>query len=64
LEQDLLPKLPPQRVVIMDNAAFHKKITTQEMITQAGHTPKFLPAYSPDLNPTRVSHFEINGLEL
>jgi transposase len=33
------------------NASFNKKITTQEMITQAGHTLKFLPAYSPDLNP-------------
>ncbi len=51
LEQDLLPKLPPQSVVIMDNAAFHKKITTQEMIIQAGHTLEFLPAYSPELNP-------------
>ncbi len=51
VEQDLLPKLPPNSVVIMDNAAFHKKSTTQEMIALAGHTLEFLPPYSPDLNP-------------
>jgi transposase len=51
LEQDLLPKLPATSVIIMDNAAFHKKATTQKMIALAGHTLEFLPPYSPDLNP-------------
>ena len=51
IEQDLLPKLPPQSVIIMDNASFHKKETTRAMIDNAGHTLEFLPPYSPDLNP-------------
>jgi transposase len=51
VEQDLLPKLPPHSVIIMDNAAFHKKMSTQELIDKAGHTLEFLPPYSPDLNP-------------
>jgi transposase len=38
--QDLIPKLPPQSVVVMDNATFHQ-----------GHTLLYLPPYSPDLNP-------------
>jgi len=35
----------------MDNAAFHKRADTQELLEQKGHTILWLPAYSPDLNP-------------
>ena len=49
--QDLLPKLPSHAVVVMDNAAFHKRQDTREAIQNAGHTLEYLPAYSPDLNP-------------
>ncbi|MCO6427166.1 MAG: transposase [Nitrosomonas communis] len=48
---DLLPKLPPASVVVMDNAIFHKRQDIQNAITQAGHALEYLPAYSPDLNP-------------
>ena len=51
VEQDLLPKLPPSSVLVMDNAAFHKNQTMQIMIKNAGHTLQYLPPYSPDLNP-------------
>lgn len=49
--QDLLPQLPPQSVVIMDNATFHKSEEMQKMLEAAGHTVLYLPPYSPDLNP-------------
>jgi len=49
--QDLLPKLPPASVVVMDNASFHKRADIKSAISNAGHTLDFLPAYSPDLNP-------------
>lgn len=49
--QDLIPKLPTQSVVVMDNAAFHKKDATLEAILRAGHILEFLPPYSPQLNP-------------
>ena len=49
--QDLLPELPPHAVIVMDNAAFHKRQDTREAIQNAGHTLEYLPAYSPDLNP-------------
>ena len=51
IAQDLLPKLPPKSVLVMDNAAFHKRQDTQEIIKKAGHTLLYLPPYSPDLNP-------------
>lgn len=50
IEQDLLPKLPANSVLVMDNATFHKSQTMQETIKRAGHTLEYLPPYSPDLN--------------
>lgn len=49
--QDLVPKLPASSVVVMDNAAFHKREDIKDSINNAGHTLEFLPTYSPDLNP-------------
>lgn len=51
LIQDLLPKLPPRSVLVMDNASFHKGILMQKAIAEAGHILLYLPPYSPDLNP-------------
>lgn len=51
VEQDLIPKLPPLSVVIMDNATFHKGEAMKQSIQKAGHTLLYLPPYSPDLNP-------------
>lgn len=51
VEQDLLPKLPAHSVIVMDNAAFHKRQDTLKSITKKGHILLFLPPYSPDLNP-------------
>jgi len=47
----LLPQLPPAAVIILDNAAFHKRADIQNTLRRAGHTLEYLPAYSPDLNP-------------
>lgn len=51
LEQDLLPKLNQQTIIVMDNAAFHKAISTKNLIEKAGHLLEYLPPYSPDFNP-------------
>ena len=37
IEQDLIPKLPPNSVVVMDNATFHKGALMQQMLEEAGH---------------------------
>ncbi len=51
LVQDLLPKLPFQSIIVMDNAAFHKTSEIKNIIEEAGHILEYLPPYSPDLNP-------------
>jgi len=51
LEQILLPELPPNQVIIMDNARIHKSAKTKELIEEAGHILLYLPPYSPDFNP-------------
>ena len=48
---ELLPKLPKESVIVMDNASFHKRLDIQEAIRHAGHHLLFLPPYSPQLNP-------------
>uniref|UniRef100_UPI00037392B8 transposase n=1 Tax=Acinetobacter lwoffii TaxID=28090 RepID=UPI00037392B8 len=51
IEQFLIPVLPENSVVVMDNAAFHKRADILELLEQQGHKILWLPAYSPDLNP-------------
>ena len=50
IEQFLIPELPENSVVVMDNAAFHKRADILELLEQQGHKILWLPAYSPDLN--------------
>jgi len=51
ITQDLLPKLPKNSVIVMDNASFHKRTDIQTAILEAGHILEYLPPYSPDFNP-------------
>ena len=51
VENFLLKELEPGKIVIMDNATFHKSKRTQELIESVGSKLIFLPPYSPDLNP-------------
>ena len=50
ITRELIPKLPPGAVLVMDNASFHKRCDTQQAILDAGHILQYLPPYSPDLN--------------
>jgi transposase len=51
VEHILLPTLRPGDIVILDNLSSHKNLQARELIEQAGAEIRFLPAYSPDLNP-------------
>jgi len=51
LTKDLLPKVPTNSVIVMDNATFHKRIDMIEAINSYGHIVEYLPPYSPELNP-------------
>lgn len=50
-EEHLIPELKPNSLVIMDNAAFHRKSTIKDILETHGHTLMPLPPYSPDFNP-------------
>jgi transposase len=49
--QCLAPTLRPGDVVIMDNLPCHKSAEVARLIAAAGARVRYLPAYSPDLNP-------------
>ena len=51
ITQELLPQLPSKSVVVMDNASFQKRLDIPDAIRGAGHILRFLPPYSPQLNP-------------
>jgi transposase len=51
VEHFLAPALRYGDVVVMDNLASHKVAGVKEAIERAGATLRYLPAYSPDLNP-------------
>ena len=50
-EKQLLPALPPDTVVVMDNASFHRKAQLISAAQKYGVRLIFLPPYSPELNP-------------
>ena len=51
LEQQLLPEIPKNSLVVLDNASFHKSERTKELVEKFSCRLLFLPPYSPDLNP-------------
>jgi transposase len=51
VEQVLAPTLDKADIVFMDNLRTHKIDGVREAIEAAGATLRYLPAYSPDLNP-------------
>ena len=46
-----MPALRPGDIVVMDNLACHKTAEVARLIAAAGACVRYLPAYSPDLNP-------------
>ncbi|MDT9196976.1 MAG: transposase [Limnospira sp. PMC 1291.21] len=54
IEQDLVPRLNPGDVVVMDNLNIHKMEGIEEMITATGARVEYLPPYSPDFNPIEM----------
>jgi len=51
VEQCLVPTLRPGDIVIMDNLSSHKAAGVREAIEATGAHLRYLPPYSPDLNP-------------
>ena len=51
VSQVLLPTLEPGDIVVMDNLSSHKNGEIRSAIEAAGAELRYLPPYSPDLNP-------------
>jgi transposase len=51
VEHFLAPTLRTGDIVVMDNLSSHKVAGVKDAIERAGATLRYLPAYSPDLNP-------------
>ena len=51
VEQHLSKVLRPVDIVVMDNLSSHKGASVAAAIEAVGATLRYLPPYSPDLNP-------------
>lgn len=53
IEEQLVPyfRIHPNKVLIMDNARFHKSASILQLLRSNGIACKFLVPYSPELNP-------------
>lgn len=58
----LCPALREGDIVVMDNLAVHKSPQVEALIKAAGAEIRFLPAYSPDLNPIEKMWSKIKAL--
>jgi len=62
VEQCLAPTLRRGDIVIMDNLASHKVAGIKEAIEAAGAELRYLPPYSPDLNPIEQLFAKLKAL--
>jgi transposase len=54
VRQVLGPTLRAGDIVVCDNLAAHRDVEAQKLIEDCGAELRFLPAYSPDLNPIEM----------
>ena len=62
VEQMLAPELQPGDIVIMDNLAAHKVAGIRQTIEARGAELRYLPPYSPDLNPIELAFAKLKKL--
>jgi transposase len=62
VEHVLVPTLTPGQVVVLDNLSVHRAARVRELVEQAGCTLRFLPPYSPDLNPIEPAWSKLKTL--
>ena len=58
----LVPTLRPGDIVVMDNLGSHKGAGVRAEIEAAGAQLRFLPPYSPDLNPIENAFSKLKAL--
>ena len=55
VDKVLVPTLEPGDIVVMDNLPAHRSAAVREAIHRVGAELRFLPPYSPDLNPIEMA---------
>lgn len=58
----LIPALQPRDIVVMDNLSSHKRESIRTMIENHQAELRYLPPYSPDLNPIEMVFGKIKQL--
>ena len=64
LERVLLPELrrtKPDAVLVMDNLGAHKMPKVRELLDGSGSPYRYLPSYSPDLNPIEPAWAQVKA---
>ena len=61
VERCLVPVLRPGDVVVLDNLASHHAAGVAEAVAAAGAELRYLPPYSPDLNPIEKLWSKVKG---
>ena len=62
VEQQLVPTLATGDIVICDNLNVHRNLQARRAIEARGAQLRFLPAYSPDLNPIEMLFAKIKSI--
>lgn len=62
VQQQLVPVLKTNDIVIMDNLSSHKRTEVREAIESVGAELWYLPPYSPDLNPIELAFSKFKWL--
>ncbi len=62
VEQQLAPTLKAGDVVVMDNLSSHHRAGVRAAIEAAGAELRYLPPYSPDLNPIEKAFAKLKAL--
>ncbi len=61
VEKCLVPTLAPSDIVVMDNLPAHKGPRVEELIKDAGADLRYLPPYSPDMNPIEKAYSKLKA---
>jgi transposase len=61
VEKCLVPKLSKGDIVVMDNLSSHKGPRVEQLIKAAGAELRYLPPYSPDMNPIEKAYSKLKA---
>ena len=61
VEKCLVPTLSKGDIVVMDNLSSHKGSRVEKLITDAGAQLRYLPPYSPDMNPIEKAYSKLKA---